>query len=596
MRHAEPEPSRLDAGRTRAIWFAVVGLIALALLARGVRSFWFAYPPGMDAGYYPMQTRWLLERGRLMYDELPLMFWLNAFVAQVALWSGATMDGAVLLAAKVVDTLTQPWTAIPIAALARGVLTGLPAAGTTRAGGPRWGLWLLVIGAAALAVLSPPIQRMVGDFEKNSLGLVWVALASWAMWRVMGAIERSSEIARVGHETSRSGSAGQGRLWPRWLWPVVVLAVSLALGAITHIGAFGLAVMIVVAAGGVFALGRWRGRVLIAAAAIVTVCAGLLWGVVYVAAPQKAVGLLQGPVKMLRGGDAPTTRGVFESPRASVPRGASDVDDRRAGSVAQAARGEGRRLPGAPGTESILPRTLLWAMVVAGGVFAWRSVARERAADRAIVAGLVIAAGLITLPLLQGTYVMRFMLMTPVVLAVPLAVLMGAWMRSERPWTRGAGVVGAGLVLIVSVLGGVASVATSLGGRGGPGGQVVSDEAGAELLRWRELLPQDGKSIVLARHGLQWWAGYFLRSPVREIGATREQLLAYDRVFVLQERASSASLGRLEGGPIGAAGRDAGGGGGGGAMGPGRRVALPENAELVAEGRFYTLHEVRVPR
>jgi hypothetical protein len=47
-------------------------------------DFSHAYPPGTDTGYYPLQSRWLLVHGRLMYDDLPLVFWMNAGLAKLA--------------------------------------------------------------------------------------------------------------------------------------------------------------------------------------------------------------------------------------------------------------------------------------------------------------------------------------------------------------------------------------------------------------------------------------------------------------------------------------------------------------------------------
>ena len=80
----------------------------------------------------------------------------------------------------------------------------------------------------------------------------------------------------------------------------------------------------------------------------------------------------------------------------------------------------------------------------------------------------------------------------------------------------------------------------------------------------------DGTAIVIARHGLQWWAGYFLKVPVREEHATQEQLAKYDRVYVLSEKKG----GMDRGGPPGG-GEDI--------------SRLARDGEIVHDGEFYRL-------
>lgn len=55
-------------------------------------DFSHAYPPGTDAGYCPMQSRWFLVHGRLMHDDLPLVFGMNADLAKLAVACGWEPD------------------------------------------------------------------------------------------------------------------------------------------------------------------------------------------------------------------------------------------------------------------------------------------------------------------------------------------------------------------------------------------------------------------------------------------------------------------------------------------------------------------------
>ncbi|MCR9199352.1 MAG: hypothetical protein NXI04_11955 [Planctomycetaceae bacterium] len=160
-----------------------------------------AMPPGMDAGYYPLQTRSLLEHGTLTGSTPPLIFWLDAVLTRVILaLSDQSLNEAAILATRIIDGVAHPAVAIPVMLL-----------GYRWSGGRRSGL-VAAAACAIIALLSPPVMRMASDFQKNSLGLVWFAFALWAV----GAALQSRRAA--------------------WWWAVVGFV---ALAALSHIGAFG---------------------------------------------------------------------------------------------------------------------------------------------------------------------------------------------------------------------------------------------------------------------------------------------------------------------------------------------------------------------
>jgi len=154
--------------RVPGLWVAAaLVLVSAATLVRLYLNFSYAYPPGTDAGYYPLQTRTLLLRGHLMYDDLPLMFWMNAGLSKLLVVLGMKLDAAVLAASRVIDSIIEPWAAAGIIAL-----------GYLWSGGKRRALLGCTV-AAGFAVLSPPILRMLSDFEKNSVGFVLSGHAAW---------------------------------------------------------------------------------------------------------------------------------------------------------------------------------------------------------------------------------------------------------------------------------------------------------------------------------------------------------------------------------------------------------------------------------
>ena len=99
------------------MWTATaLGVVLGAIVVRCILNFSHVYPPATDAAYYPMQTRLLLTHGHLMYQDLPLIFWLNAALTKLLTLLGWTMDAALLMASRVVDSVAQPWTAAGVMA------------------------------------------------------------------------------------------------------------------------------------------------------------------------------------------------------------------------------------------------------------------------------------------------------------------------------------------------------------------------------------------------------------------------------------------------------------------------------------------------
>ncbi|MBX3381775.1 MAG: hypothetical protein KF805_16905 [Phycisphaeraceae bacterium] len=592
-------------------------LVAGAIALRATMLFSKILPPGVDAAYYPLQSRGVLEDGKLPYVDVPLIFWLDAALAKLFIAvRGMDVDSATLLASRVVDAVSQPLAAIPLALLMFGFVGALQGCRTARTGddakqdaaGSRWFFAVVVTAfvVGAIAILSPPILRMTGDFQKNSLGLVWMAASAWATYLAL-----------------RSGTL------VRWVLP----AIFLSLAAITHIGAFSVTLVLVGSTVAVFVVQKRRfGPRTIAITGVACVIgAGVLWLLVYTVAPSKAIGLAQGVTKMFTVGDRPQGRPAIAGGQAqqNPPRDGPEFDRpaRHGGPTDRPenrqrdrqANPQGNRPQGPPGgfPESAMSlRAAAWAVLLAfGGLAIWRA-RRVGAPELAIVAGAVCTAALITCPLIQGQYAERLSLMTPIPLAIIVGFLLLSCAESARRWVR-IGVPTVGALAGIAIL--VAAFPMAMRGKGGPpprfanngtdssrrqgpgpdggvpggggGGSIVADEAAPEFRSMRGLVPTDGSAVVIARHGLQWWAGYFLKTPVREEHATKEQLEKYDRVFVLTEKRS----GRIGpgGGPGSGWGPDDGpvGDQGGPRRPPdgGSMIRVPANAEIVYDGEFYKL-------
>lgn len=468
------------------VWMVALALtMGAAIAVRAWMNFRTPIPGGVDAGYYAVQARALLEHGKLAWTDVPLIFALDAALAKLAMLTlGWSVDDATLWASRLVDSVGQPLVAVSLFVAtfswSRGLRSAVPAA----------------VAATLATTLSAPLLRMVGDFEKQSLAMAFMAAAWLGLARTMAATD-----------------ARQLRVRAAWTMAFFVLT------ALTHAGTFGAAAL-----GAVFTLTAWavwsgvsRGRRLSGIApdmargiapdmARGTLIAGAsgaaLLGAIWMLAPLKAQALIDAPRKLFGGG--------------GDGAGGGDMGG------------------GGPGPNG--PPLILWLLVVAicatALVWALRR-ARATIADGALALGLAATAASLTCPLIHGEYAMRLSIIAPLPLAFVMAFVLAREPTARRGW-RAAVAPMAGVAL------GIAALATNaIGGRGGPplsSPQMISTEGFAELRGWRDELAARGTTVVVARHGLEFWAAFALDCAVRQSQLKASDFDLYQHRYLLYER------------------------------------------------------------
>ena len=155
----QDDPVRLTWG-----WPGLALIMLAAVAARAWLLFSTPYVPGVNGAYYLIQARALLERGTLGLPDLPLTFCLHAALA----WLLATLgriprSDAIILAVKLCDATLPVLAALPVFVLLRQWATGLGRGDA------------VPLAAAALSVLALPWLMIVGELQKNSLALVFLA-------------------------------------------------------------------------------------------------------------------------------------------------------------------------------------------------------------------------------------------------------------------------------------------------------------------------------------------------------------------------------------------------------------------------------------
>ena len=574
--------------RTARLWW-IAGFVLVFIAAVTARA-WIQFagelPPAMDPAYYPMQAWWLFNEGRLLYQDAPLIFVLDGLLAKVFIVAGMQSDSAYLVASQVVDCVTEPWVALFV------FLFGFAWCGGARRGIP------VVIAGAVLAVLSAPVIRMVSDFEKNSLGLVWAAMSWWALWRAITAVEIKLPRARI----------------TRWF---IVAVVALVLSALTHGGSFGCAV---VGAGAImviwFVIGGASKRTLLVSALAVALVGAMSLALLYVVSPSRAHDLLTAPQNIFSGADAmrgpggpSRARGGDMNPQDDRgPRGGdmNPQDDRgpRGGDMdAQDDRGPrgdrnggfdpredgpprmgprgGRSGTGGPsgisgppgmggrnshGTFIGLGVGLCGIILIALG---WR---KETIANRACILGLSALSIFLVFPLLNPEYAQRLNLMasvpvgivftfilTRVVMAQPPRFVSALWPPSRNMWRAAIAWLIAGSVSYGAI--------HSISGTSTPG-PVLNQAELRELFDMRGEISEPRTTLIVAAHGVQWWAGHALHTPVRMGKIPDDAFTKYSRVLILKK-----NKGDRRGKPD-------------------EQLVMPENARCVYEGVYFKLFEV----
>jgi hypothetical protein len=606
-------------------------VVAAAIALRLSINFAHELPGGMDAAYYPMQSWWLLEHGRLAYNDLPLIFVLGAGLAKVFIvLGGMDIDAATMLASRLIDSVLPPFVAVAMAGLG---WTWLPQWKRTR------GVAITLAAAACMATVSLPVARMVGDFQKNSLGLIWLVAAVWA---------------------ARSAFA-RGGVW-RWF----ALACAVGLAALTHVAVVGATVLVVGVALVVFVVQcrewTWK-RGMAALVASACVC-GLLWYGIYLASPRRAIALATAPMKLFsdgrggpmgsgpgggpRGGpvgpDARDT-GPLQGAGVSAPRLNAESKVRRERRIARrnwvedeqdvseslsddalddfgagepGGSGEpgsgggaggvggsggpggpggpggrggsgGPGGPGGPGGGLRMESLIAWWCYPIAMVSTWR-VWRDRrallAGDFGIAVGLIVLTLLLACPLLSGEYAHRLSLMAPVPAAMLCVFL--CVRRADRGARQWPALITAVLALVptAAALGWIPlpgpDARRSIAGRA-----IISNEDAAELVELRQRVNQPTRTLIVAPHGLEWWAGYYLKTAVAERRPPEDAFTRYDFVYYLEQVGGRNGPGDLQGPNRPDAWPP-------GSMGWGTDGAF-RDTDLIFEGRHIRLYEYPVP-
>jgi hypothetical protein len=414
---------------------------------------------------------------------------------------------------KLADAILPPLAALPVAWLARQ----WPHAGERPSASA-------ILAPAAAVCLGAQVLRMTGDFQKNALALVWFAALAPA---ALVFLRRPA------------------------LRTMVLPLVLLALLGLTHIGVLAGALVFcgVLAVAALVSAERGTRRsillLILLGAGVLGLAGSSAYALYDPARVTRLVEAFTQPSTALEDwgpGHRPGPPPGHDANAAAPDRASPAMPDMRTDEDNESAppsppegmdgRGFGAppmRGPGGPGHGWSDPRTLLPAIVciACGSAALWllcRQRRKLRPAEFAVGAAASISCLALAAPIYDGQKAERLLLIAVVPAAISASFVLTRIVLLS--WSR---IVGACALAFIAT---DAARSLPFGGRAS-----VSEGLVAELRTLAPLCRPPERTLVVARHGLEWWAAWTLHTHIAQPTAiAAEDWSSYADVFYLQEK------------------------------------------------------------
>jgi hypothetical protein len=143
-------------------WAALICLIFVSAAIRLHTNFSTEYMPGNNGAFYLVSLRDLLETGKLALQDFPLLFWTEAAIAFVPYKLGLlSMNASIDMTTRIFDSLIPVLAIIPAYFIVQKFLASKKK-------------FFATVTFSAVSILYFSFLILVSDFQKNSLGLLWL--------------------------------------------------------------------------------------------------------------------------------------------------------------------------------------------------------------------------------------------------------------------------------------------------------------------------------------------------------------------------------------------------------------------------------------
>jgi len=508
--------------RRIAGWVFLGLVVGLAVAIRWRINFSQKLMPGNNGAYYLVQVRSLLEDGRLHISAPPFVFYMEALAAWVLLMlrAGSSAD-CIFWACKGVDSVLPALAAVPAFLLTRAWSRG------------RTGSLWPAFTVSLFSVLYFPALLMTGDFHKNAAGMVWLLFFIYLLYLSL-----------------------KHQAWKHYL----LSGLFLVLTGLTHQGPFAVALLLLLVVAAIPALAgmtpafagvacprasagspprKWgsflSGQMLRQIAKLAAIAIILL--IPAAAALYFSLGSL-GTRELIN--VIPWPIGFFERPMLfAILTGGGGIFG---------------------GFANLVNLGIVTVIAILGIILLRRRWPTLPQPDRTLALAAAITTLFMASPLIGLRYSGRLLLMAYAPAAVALAFILT---RPDNRPTRWA--------VTAIILASTVTLSAALLRYGRPAS--ITEPAYRELHQMVGLMPEPKKSLVVARHGLEWWAAWVLQTDVAEAyRVDAETISKYRAVLYLQQIADVPSYG--PGGPGGQ---------------PFPEAQAPAEAEVIFQGRYFRL-------
>jgi len=200
----------------------------------------------------------------------------------------------------------------------------------------------------------------------------------------------------------------------------------------------------------------------------------------------------------------------------------------------------------------------------------WRKEHFVLRCDKAVAIGASIGIAFLFAPIFNVAIAMRFQLMS----IVPAAVLLLLYATVSQ-WDLRSGWRHKTLLWVTGILAVVSPLAMQ--------GPVIGVEAAGELKEFAKSIENPEKTLVVAPHGVEFWAGHLMNTKVRK-STVPKHTRHYDRVLILKPNHNTLHMRPHEGPPRR--------GGSRGSHGPPmEEMTIPETAKKIRSGEFFDFYE-----
>ncbi len=478
-------------------WFGLLLLIVVAIAIRLFINFSTHLMPGINAAYYPVQVRSLLENGRLGFPDLPFVFYFEAIFAKILQFVGlCDLDGCIMVTSKIIDSILYPLIAVPAFLLTKLVISNQKA--------PRWIRFIspLLVAVSIFALI------MMADFQKNSIGLMWSLFYIYFLYKA----------------AKNGGSLNY-----------VLAGVFFVLTGLTHLGSLGFVIAFSLSFFFFFFIFQREKRInLLKMLSGLFLVGGLVSFILFFFDPQRLERLISVfllPIKMFKN---PTIFGILQGQIPLQP----------------------------PHLIGIFVAHLL---VIVGIILLFIKRKEMSSQEKTLFVSLLVVTAFMASPFLEADLGNRLYLMVYVpaaILLIPiLKYILGKWKRLIL------------VAIIVILMVGPVPMALKLGMRSA---KSITDEAYQDLFKLKSVIADPERTLIITRHGLEWWTAWALEVDVsQEWGIKEEMLKKYDVVYYLRQESGQGNFG-----PFGP----------GGPSFP--EVVIPPEAKIVYQDEFYILAKV----